>query len=132
MNPAARRYAKFERETASPERLMVLLFEAALRHMRSAAAALEAGRHADANRTLARANDIVAELDATFDTARHPKLGEQLGQIYGFVSERLLLANARHDAALAREAERVFAPVADGFARAVQQLQAERARAATP
>jgi flagellar protein FliS len=131
MNPT-RRYAQAQTETASPERLMVLLFEAALRHIRTGAAALDAGRLADANRALSRAGDIVAELDATFDTARHPKLGEQLGQIYGFVSERLLLANARHDAGLAREAERVFSPVADGFARAVQQLKAERAGAVTP
>ncbi|GEJ59171.1 flagellar export chaperone FliS [Anaeromyxobacter diazotrophicus] len=131
MNPT-RRYAQAQTETASPERLMVLLFEAALRHMRSGATALDQGRHADANQALARAGDIVAELDSTFDAARHPKLGEQLGQIYTFVSERLLLANARRDAGLAREAERVFAPVADGFARAVQQLQAEQAGAARP
>lgn len=125
MNPT-RRYAQAQSETASPERLMVLLFEAALRHMRAAAAALEAGRPAEANAPLARAGAIVAELGATFDTARHPALGEQLGKVYGFVSDRLLLANVRRDPALAREAERVFAPVADGFARAVQQVQADR------
>jgi len=131
MNPT-RRYAQAQTATASPERLMVLLFEAALRHMRSGAAALDVGRQAEANQALARAGDIVTELDATFDTARHPKLGAQLAQIYAFVLERLLLANARRDAGLAREAERVFAPVADGFARAVQQLQSERAGAANP
>ena len=37
----ARLYAKTQNETASKERLMVLLFEAALRHMRAAAPALE-------------------------------------------------------------------------------------------
>jgi flagellar protein FliS len=131
MNPT-RRYTQAQTATASPERLMVLLFEAALRHMRSGAAALEAGRLADANGALSKAGDIVTELDATFDTARHPKLGAQLAQIYAFVLERLLLANARRDPALAHDAERVFAPIADGFARAVQQLQAERAGAAAP
>jgi flagellar protein FliS len=131
MNPT-RRYANAQSQTASPERLMVLLFEAALRHMRSGASALEAGCQADANRALAHAGDIVTELDATFDTARHPQLGAQLEQVYGFVLERLLLANARRDAGLAREAERVFTPVADGFARAVEQLQSERGGAATP
>ncbi len=131
MNPT-RRYTQAQSATASPERLMLLLFEAALRHMRSGAAALDAGHNADANHALAQASDIVTELDATFDSARHPKLGAQLKQVYAFVLERLLVANARRDAGLAREAERVFAPVADGFALAVQQLQSERAGAATP
>ena len=39
MNPIARRYAQAQRETASPERLLVLLFQAALRNMRTGAAA---------------------------------------------------------------------------------------------
>jgi flagellar secretion chaperone FliS len=131
MNPT-RRYTQAQSTTASPERLMVLLFEAALRHMRTGASALDVGRQADANRALAQASDIVTELASTFDAARHPALGAQLKQVYGFVLERLLLANARRDAVLAREAERVFAPVADGFTRAVQQLQSERAGGATP
>jgi len=67
MNPAARRYAQAQRETASPERLMVLLFQAALRHIRSGAAALESGQQAEAGRALGRASDIVVELHATLD-----------------------------------------------------------------
>ena len=41
---AIRKYAQTQNETASKERLMVLLFEAALRHMRRAAVSLEGGR----------------------------------------------------------------------------------------
>jgi flagellar secretion chaperone FliS len=122
-----RRYAQAQTETASPERLMVLLFEAALRHIRSGAAALEAGRPAEANTSLSRAVDIVVELDATFDMRRQPELGRQLGSIYQFVNQRLLSANLKRDAALAREAERAFAPIADAFAAAVRQVQTEAA-----
>jgi flagellar protein FliS len=125
MNPT-RRYAQAQTETASPERLMVLLFEAALRHMRAGAAALEAGRAAEANAPLARALDIVSELDATLDAKRAPELCTRLSAVYGFVNERLLAANARHDALPVREAERAFAPLADAFAQAVRQVQAAR------
>jgi flagellar protein FliS len=122
----ARRYAQSQNETASPERLMVLLFEAAVRHMRTGAAALEAGRVAEANQALCRATDIVSELDATFDRPRYPELAKSLEVVYGFVSARLIAANARRDATLAREAERVFLPVADAFGEAVRQVQAQR------
>ncbi|HYS79991.1 MAG TPA: flagellar export chaperone FliS [Anaeromyxobacteraceae bacterium] len=128
MNPT-RRYAQAQTETASPERLMVLLFEAALRHMRTGAAALEAGRAAEANPVLARAIDIVAELDATFDARHAPQLAAPLGAVYQFVNERLLAANADRDAAAAREAARAFRPVAEAFTEAVRQVQAGRATA---
>ena len=128
MNPI-RRYAAAQNETASPERLMVLLFEAALRHMRNGASALETGRNADANVALSKATDIVVELDATFDRPRYPELAENLGVVYQFVCQRLLSASLTHDPVLAREAERVFYPVADAFATAVRQLAAERSAA---
>ena len=124
---ATRRYAQSQNETASPERLMVLLFEAALRHMRGAAAALEGGRRSDADGALTRASDIVAHLDATFDGARFPELGKNLGVVYRFVCQRLLTGKLESDPAPVREAERVFFPVADAFSIAVQQLAAERA-----
>ena len=50
----AQRYATTQNETASKERLMVLLFEAALRHIRTAATALEAKRYQDAARSRVR------------------------------------------------------------------------------
>jgi flagellar protein FliS len=124
MNPAARRYAQAQRETASPERLMVLLFQAALRHIRSGAAALESGQQAEAGRALGRASDIVVELHATLDRPRAPELCDQLGEVYRFVSQRLGAAALSRDARAAREAERVFAPVAEAFERAVASLAA--------
>ncbi len=121
------RYAQAQNETASPERLMVLLFEAALRHMRTSVAALDDHRVAEANAALTRATDIVAHLDATFDAARFPELGKNLGVVYRFVCQRLLSGKLTSDPALVREAERVFVPVANAFSNAVRQLAAERA-----
>ncbi len=126
MNPI-RRYAQAQNETASPERLMILLFEAALRHMRTAAGALQSGRAADANVALSKATDIVVELDATFDRPRFPELADNLGLVYQFVCNRLLSATVKRDPVLVREAERVFLPVADAFSTAVRQLSVERA-----
>ncbi len=126
MNPTLR-YARAQNETASPERLMVLLFEAALRQMRAGATALEAGRPADANSALTRATDIVAHLDATFDAARHPELAQNMGLVYRFVCQRLLSGRLTNDPGLVREAERAFLPVADAFSAAVRELATEGA-----
>ena len=115
MNPAARRYAQANRETASPERLMVLLFQAALRHIRAGAAALEEGRGMAAASSLTKAAEIVIELSSVLDRSRAPELCESLAQVYRFVCMRLHSAVLVRDARAAREAERVFAPIADAF-----------------
>jgi flagellar secretion chaperone FliS len=124
----ARRYAQASIETASKERIMVLLFETALRRIRDGAVALESGRPHEAAAPLTRATDIVVELHATFDRARAPELGEKLGLIYRFVCSRLTEAKLQGDARLAREAERVFMPIVDGFATAVASLASGAAR----
>ncbi len=126
MNAIARRYVDASRETASPERLMVLLFESALRHIRAGAAALETGRAAEAVGPLLKASDIVVELMATLDRPRAPELCDQLGELYRFVCGRLLRAANLRDARWAREAERAFAPVADAFSQAVSNVAAAR------
>jgi flagellar secretion chaperone FliS len=122
----AHRYARSQAETASPERLMVLLFERALQHMRVGAAALEQGRPAAANEPLAKAGDILVELHATLDPRRAPELCERLGEVYRFAIQRLLEGNLARDAAKVREAERAFSPLAEAFAAAVQQAGGER------
>ena len=119
---AIRRYANTQNETASKERLMVLLFEAALRHMRRAASALESGRASEAAPGLARAGDIVAELLATLDHSKAPQLCRQLSDLYIFVADRLIAAGGSRNPVAVREAERVFAPIAEAFASAVASL----------
>lgn len=119
---ATRSYAATERETASRERLMMLLFHAALRHMRRGTVALEQARRAEANAALSRAGEIVVELHATLDPVRAPELAERLGEIYRFVCLRLGRANLSQDPAPAREAERAFAPIVEAFAASVAAL----------
>jgi len=116
----ARRYASQQAETASPERLMVLLCDRALQHMRAAAAALEAGRRREAGLPIAKASQIVAELSRTLDARRAPELAAHLQQTYLFVSQRLLAAGAGLDSHALRQAERVFEPVASAFSEAVR------------
>jgi len=120
---AIRKYAQTQNETASKERLMVLLFEAALRHMRRAVVSLEAGQASEAGPALNKAGDIVAELLATLDHSRAPQLARQLSDIYIFVADRLIKAGGSKNPVAVREAERVFAPIADAFSTAVTQLQ---------
>ena len=107
---------------------MVLLFQAALRNMRSGITSLEIGRPQEAYRSFGKASDIVVELHATLDRPKAPELCDQLAAIYRFVTQRLGSAALSRDPRAAREAERVFRPVADAFDQAVASLAAQRQR----
>lgn len=114
-------YARTCNETASPARLMVLLFEAALRHTRQGAADLEQGRATEGLEVLGKAAEIVTELAATLDHRQAPELASTLSDVYLFVLKRLFDAQSRREAAAAREAERVLLPIVDAFQQAVER-----------
>jgi flagellar protein FliS len=120
---AARAYATASKETASRERLMVMLFEAALRHMRHAATLMEQQQVADALPLMTKASDIVTELAATLDAQAAPELAQTLGELYLFVAQRLARASAFRDLFALRDAERAFAPIVEAFQQAVAAMQ---------
>jgi flagellar protein FliS len=123
VNPI-RRYGSVQAETASPQRVMVLLFETALKHIRNARACFADGRRREAVLLCTKASDIVIGLESTLDKRHAPELCEELAAIYQFTCSRLLLAATAADgsAALVHEAERAFAPLVDGFSGAVEKV----------
>jgi flagellar protein FliS len=127
---AARAYARTQNETASRERLMVLLFEAGLRHMRAGAKALDQRKNAEAIKALGRASDIVQELLNTLHHATFPELCERLASVYLFVLGRIDSALLSFTSKPALEAARAFEPIVQGFAEAVAKI--ERGEAPRP
>jgi len=123
-------YKNVQASTASKERLMALLFEAALRHMRQGRAALERKDRSGFFTAMEKSSAIVIELKCTLNHAVAPELCQQLADIYGFVIGRLVDAALKSDARLVSEAERAFAPVAEGFIQAAAQVQGQQAAAA--
>lgn len=118
---AARKYAQTQTQTASREQLMLMLFDAALRHIRAGAEAADARDRDAATRSLTRAAEIVTELNASLDHGQAPELCRNLSRLYDFVTARTLRAAASLDGGLAREAERAFAPIVEAFHQAVEK-----------
>ena len=122
-------YKNVQVKTASPERVMVMLFQAASRHMAASREALAKRDTKVFFGSLERAAQIVIELQSTLKPEQAPKLCEELRELYGFVIARLTRAAVTRDAKYIREAERAFAPVADAFAQAVGQATAAKSQA---
>ena len=119
MNAAAR-YGAVQNETASRERMMVMLFEAALKHTRVGIGQLDEGKKVEGARSALKASEIVSYLQKTLDHAQAPELCANLHAVYTFVCTRLLKGAGAHSAEALREAERAFEPVAQAFGEAVR------------
>ena len=128
---AAHRYLDVRNTTASKERLMVMLLETALRHIRGAARCLETKDRQAAKPLLRKSIEIVMALQSTLKPEIAPKMVQDLFELYTFTAARLTRAMATGHPADVRQAERAFAPIVDGFTQAVAAIT-PRGAAARP
>ena len=99
-------------QTASPTRLLIMLFERLARDVEQAAAAQEAGEHRSATPHLLHAQEIVLEL---MTSLRHDVWdgADRLASIYGWLHKELVRANTTRDAAITRDCQRLIDPLVE-------------------
>jgi flagellar protein FliS len=118
---AYRAYTNVNAATASPQRIMMMLFESALANIRTARAAFERRDYTTGINAGEKAANIVMGLRSTLKAEVAPELCDQLDAVYSFVVGRLILACGKTSAQPAAEAERVFLPIVEAFGAAVAQ-----------
>jgi len=91
-------YRQVDVETASPHKLVTMLYEGAIRRCREAVRAFEAGNNAEATRLLYKAQDIIAELLTNLDREKGGELAAELAEHYLFMYDLLVKANIKRDA----------------------------------
>lgn len=116
--------------TASPARLLTLLYDALLSDVRTAAAALDEQDWEAANARLTRAQAIVLELQGTLRVDVWDGAPRLLA-IYHYVYRLLVRANTSHQAELCRECESLLEPLQQAWHQAAAQAQGEVAATRT-
>jgi flagellar protein FliS len=123
---AAQAYARIGLETgvaaASPQRLIVMLYDGALAALAEARAHIEAGRTAQKGRAIGKAISIVQEgLKAALDVGQGGDIARSLMELYDYIGRRMLLANLRDDVALVDEAARLLTELRAAWATLADQ-----------
>jgi flagellar secretion chaperone FliS len=118
---AAQAYARIGLETgvaaASPQRLIVMLYDGALAALTEARTHMTAGHIAQKGRAIGKAVAIVDEgLKAALDTRQGGPIAQQLMELYDYIGRRLLLANLRDDVALLDESSRLLGELRGAWA----------------
>lgn len=89
--------------TQSKGRLIVLLYEGAIKFMKLAIQELEANNYEAKGRCINRARDIINELNAILDTDAGGEIAANLRKLYLFIDNRLSEANIKRDPQMIRE-----------------------------
>lgn len=98
--------------TASPARLLVMLFDRLTLDVQRALEAQQRGDHAAARPLLLHAQDIVVELRSTLRVDVWEG-GPRLAGIYDWLYTTLIGANTRRDASMTADCLQVISPLAD-------------------
>lgn len=89
--------------TQSKGRLIVLLYDGAIKFMKLAIKDLEAGNFEAKGRYIARAQDIINELNAVLDIDAGGEIAANLRSLYLFMNNRLSEANIKSEPQIIRE-----------------------------
>jgi flagellar protein FliS len=96
VNPAYAAYRHTSIQTASPDRLLIMLYDGLISALERAKAAIERGDAAEAHGQLVKAQDIIREgLLAPLDMRY--EVSHSLAQLYEYYHRRLVEANLRKD-----------------------------------
>jgi flagellar protein FliS len=89
--------------TQSKGRLIVMLYDGAIKFMKLAIKEMERGNHAGKGQYINRALDIINELNAVLDMEAGGDVAENLRRIYLFMIRQLRQANVKRDPQMVRE-----------------------------
>jgi flagellar secretion chaperone FliS len=83
--------------SASPNKLIEMLLQAAVKHVKLGQIAITEAQPAKAHQQLTKAQNILLELRYALDAAQGGEIASDLDQLYGYMYDELVQANVRKD-----------------------------------
>lgn len=90
-------------ETASPEKLLIMLYDGAIRFLKKAREAMVAKDYQSLNTNMKRTQDIISELMGSLNFEIGGDIARNLFDLYEYYNYRLLQANMKNDTAMIDE-----------------------------
>ncbi len=123
---AAQKYLETEVKTKGKERLLLMLFDGAIRFSREAKECMAENDIEGAHNRLIRGQRIMLELIAALDEDPIPEdLYDNLIGLYDFIYNRLVEANTEQDPELVDEALEILEMMKETWEEAVDRMQQE-------
>lgn len=115
------KYLQVQVQTATPEALVTMLYDGAIRFLRQAKANLSSKRLQEANYFLIRAENIIVELNTSLDMSRG-EIPASLRKLYEYMLTRLIEANTKKDMAMIDEVIGMIQELREAWVEALKSL----------
>jgi len=126
----AARYRDTDLASASPGRLIVMLYDQILLSLRRARVAMDAGQIETRAVQIVRASDMITELRVSLDHEQGGKIAANLDALYSYMLAELLDANRRQDPVPLDRVLVIAAELRDAFGQVVSSAAASAQPAA--
>lgn len=131
MNPliAGNLYAQYQQtqiDTATPERLLLMLYEGLIRFLNAGKQAILDHNFEVAHRNIVKAQDIILEFMATLNMKDGGEVARNLFDLYEYFNSRLAQANVSKNAEIVDEVLNLVRPLHEAWVVAAKNVAAER------
>lgn len=122
-NNASQKYKQTSIQSASREKLLLMLYEAAIRYIKQAIEACEKKDIAGRGMNVGRAFDIIMELNNTLNHEIGGEISKNLEQLYMFMTDRLTQANVTGDKTHLQHVLKILEMLYSGWVEAIEKLK---------
>lgn len=127
-NPYAQ-YQSAQLETAPPERLLIMLFDGAIRFTKTAIKGMQEKNIQESHQNCIRVQNILTELMSTLRFDIGGEIAQNLFRLYEYLHRRTVMANIQKDTKILEEVLKHLQDLRDTWAQAAKNVAAERAAA---
>lgn len=123
MKNAYQKYKTTSIQSASREKLLLMMYEGAIKFTKLAILAAEQKNIGDRGINIGRVYDIILELNNTLDHKVGGEIAKNLEQLYMFITDELTKANITGDPKHLHSALKVLETLYEGWVKAVEQIK---------
>lgn len=123
MKNAYQKYKTTSIQSASREKLLLMMYEGAIKFTKLAIQAADEKKIADRGINIGRAYDIVMELNNTLDHRVGGDISKNLEQLYMYMTDQYTKANISGNPEPLREVLKLLETLYEGWAKAVEQIK---------
>lgn len=123
----AKAYHKTAIETASKEKILLMLYESCIRHLKKTQIAMEQKNWAEKGLALGKAQDIINELSNSLNFEIGGELSKQLEALYLHLFEQTTKANIENDPQKIAHCIKIMETLYSGWKEAVEKLKPNQA-----
>ncbi|MDO3377870.1 flagellar export chaperone FliS [Geoalkalibacter halelectricus] len=127
MNAYFNQYRNTQVQTASPEQILVMLYDGAIRFLNQACVAMESDERDVKIKNLDKALAIIAELSATLDHEIGGEIAANLAALYDFMMREIPRANVKNDPKVLQPVINILAELREAWVQAAEIVRKERA-----